>query len=146
MADFSDFAEAALLDFIFRGTAPATIPTAVSGNWGVALCTAEPTEAGTLNEVDTGDWTDYARQDVLRHTTGWAAATSEGGGGQLSDNAGLIDFGTATVPGADVDITHAAIVDGSGNWWMRAALPATKTVQNGDPVSIAIGALDFILR
>lgn len=143
MSQMSNWMEENLLNHIVRAVA-LTFPA----NWHVALYTADPTEAGSGAEVSTGVWTNYARQAVTRGTGGWSAAASEGGGGFAVDNAALIDFGTAAITGTAPVVTHIGIRDAStsGNLWWYGALAESKTINNGDPVSFAIGALDLILR
>lgn len=67
--------------------------------------------------------------------------------GQVVDNDNLIDFGTA---GSDWalsgdEITHYRIYDAvsGGNLILTKELAAPRIVANGDPVTIAAGALDF---
>lgn len=146
MSAWSDSAEAALLNHIFRGVAisfPAT--------WYIALYTADPTDAGsaTTNEVSTAVWTNYTRQGLARDTSAWTAAAAEGGGGHAVKNAAKVDFGSATVTGDPIAITHVGLVDtssGAGNLWLHGALAVPRTITNGDPVEFPAESLAMALR
>jgi hypothetical protein len=95
----------------------------------VGLFTADPTVSGSqANEVSAGE---YARQSV---TFGVPS-------GGTSANTGIITFPTAV--GSWGTITHGAILDDptAGNMLYHGALAASKTVDPGDTVSFAIGAL-----
>lgn len=141
MAQLSNYAEENLLNHIVRGAA-LTMPT----SWRVALFTGDPTDAASGAEVSTGVWTNYARITVNRDAGSWAAAAAEGGGGYLVDNTAIIDFGTATITGTPPVVTHVGFFDQAGNLWWHGALTVSKTINNGDPVTFPIGALDLILR
>jgi hypothetical protein len=100
----------------------------------VALCTADPTDAGTgasCNELANSNG--YARQSVS-----WASAS----GGSM-DNSGAITF---TASGGDwSQATHFALLDsgthGAGNMLAHGDLTTAKTIQDGDSGTFAIGAL-----
>lgn len=120
----TDYLEDALLDHVLRNTAY-TSPTTVY----VGLFTADPTDTGSqANEVTGGS---YARQ----------AVTFGAPSGGTVANTGIITFPTATASWGTV--THAAILDAvsAGNMLYKGALASSKTVDNGDTVSYAIGAL-----
>jgi hypothetical protein len=122
----TNYLEDAILNAVLRNisfTSPATVY--------VGLFTADPGEAGSLaNEVSGGS---YARVAV---TFGAPASGT-------CANTGILTFPTATVSWGIV--THAAILDVatllSGNILYKGALAASKTVDIGDTVSYAIGAL-----
>lgn len=113
-----------MLNAVLRNTtftSPATVY--------VGLFTADPGLAGSqVNEVSAGE---YARQ----------AVTFGVPGGGTSANTGLITFPTAI--GSWGVVTHGAILDALtvGNMLYHGALAASKTVDPGDTVSFAIGAL-----
>ncbi|HEX7124961.1 MAG TPA: hypothetical protein VF406_04190 [Thermodesulfobacteriota bacterium] len=134
---FSDFLENELLDHVFGAaayTAPATLY--------IALFTAAPTDAGGGTEVSTGVWTNYARVAVTNNATNFPAAS-----GGAKSNGTLIDFGTAAISGAAPTVVAIGVYDAAvaGNLlaWCDAA--ASKTINNGDPVTIPNGDLDLTL-
>lgn len=106
-----------------------------------ALCTDDPTDAGTgasMNEVaDSGS---YARVDVSGDF-GTAASS-----GSISNDA-EIAFAEAT--GSWGTVSHFALVDsgthGAGNMIASGALTASKTISSGDTASFAIGSLEITL-
>ena len=129
---FSDYLEVELLDEIVGKTAY-VMPTAY-----VALCTADPTDAGVgtaMGEVAGGA---YAR--VVTAGSDWAAAAAG-----ATSNAVAITFPEATASWGTV--THFALVDASasGNMLLHGDLSVSKAVTSGDTVSFAIGALDITL-
>lgn len=129
MAGLSDYAESGILNALLRGTtfvAPATAALRMG------LFVADPTDAGTLNEVATGTW--YARK-----VTGDWNAPSTVGGAQQSSNIAAITFNA--VSGAAATITHIGIFDAltGGNMLFSAPLTSSKTLQIGDVLSFAPG-------
>jgi hypothetical protein len=134
---FSDYLENKILDLVFNGTAftpPAT--------YYAALYTAAPSDSGGGTEVSTGVWTNYARIAVTKNTTNFPAAS----GGAVANGA-IIDFGTATISGTAPVVAAIALLDASsaGNLIAWADLTVNKTINNTDPVSVAIGDLDITL-
>lgn len=131
MSGFSDYAEAAILNATLRGTTFAT-PTVASLR--LALFTADPTDAGNINEVATGSW--YSR--VL---TGTFTAPAAAGSTNQSSNVGSITFPAVT--GAAVTLTHIGIFDAatSGNMLFSAPMTSSKTLQVGDVISFAPGTI-----
>lgn len=132
----SDYAETAVLNSFFRGTA---FP-AVTGSVYVSLHTADPLDAGTGTEVTGGS---YARVAVSRATGSWSAPADDGSGNQQISNSAAVTFPTpsANWPGP---ITYFGIWDAStaGNLLYSGALGTSRTVNNGDTApSFAIGAL-----
>lgn len=145
MSDLADYAEERLLNWLFN-TGAANQPTQPTST-EVSLHTGDPGEDGSANEVPGTSWTNYARQTVNNDGTTspfWRAAVVEGGGHRV-DNNGQIDFGTATVSGADVSVSHIVVWDQAGNPLYVGALGSTKTVQDGDPVRFNDGELDLDL-
>jgi len=132
---FSNYLENEVLDHVM-GVGAYSAPTVYA-----ALCTADPTEAGTgasMNEV--ADAGAYARVAVAG-SFGTAAAD-----GSISNDA-AITFTEAT--GSWGTVTHFAIVDsgthGAGNMLASGALSASKTISSGDIPRFAIGELQINL-
>lgn len=139
MAAMTDYLENKIVDHLFRATAY-TAPT----NLYVGLLTAAPSDSGGGTEVSGNA---YARVQITSATTAWNATqggttgASSGTGGQTA-NAGAITFPSPTPSGWGT-VTHFAIFDASstGNMLFWGALTASKTVNAGDTVSFAAGAL-----
>ena len=131
MAGLSDYAEQAIINAFLRGT-NITAPTVASLR--LALFTADPTDAGNLNEVAIGTW--YARQ-----LTGTFTAPSPSGSTSQSSNSAAVTFPAVTV--AAVTITHVGIFDAAtaGNMLFSAPMTSSKTLQVGDVLSFAPGTL-----
>jgi hypothetical protein len=100
----------------------------------LALFTADPTDAGNLNEVATGTW--YSRQ-----LTGTFTAPAPSGSTQQSSNVASITFPAVTV--AAVTVTHIGIFDAAtaGNMLFSAPMTSSKTLQVGDVLSFAPGTI-----
>jgi hypothetical protein len=136
----SDFAENKVIDAMLRGQAlgaPATIH--------VALFTTACSDSAIGTEV-TGNA--YGRAAVTSSLANWAGTQSAGStvassgtGGQSSNNA-AINFATPTPSGWGT-VSHVGLMDASsgGNMWVCVALSASKTINAGDTVSFAAGAL-----
>lgn len=108
-------------------------------NLYVALLTTNPTdETGTgLVEVS---GTGYARQAVPSTTVGWTAPS--GTNPRQISNAAVVNYGTSgsawgTVTGFAL---YDAVTAGTFKGW-AALTGGSKVINNGDPVSFAIGAL-----
>lgn len=137
MGAFSDYLETALLNHLFRATAY-TAPASLY----ISLHTAAPDESGTpSNEVSGGS---YARVAVTSNTTNWTAPTTSGAG-KLTDNGAVITFPTPSATWGTV--SYFGIYDAStaGNLLFYGPLTISKTINSGDTVQFAIGALDIIL-
>lgn len=134
MGNFSTFLKNKILDHICNGTS-----YSAPGTLYVALFTANPTNAGGGTEVSTSNWTNYARIGKTANTTNFPAASA----GAVS-NGTIVDFGTAATTGNQT-ITGFGIYDAStaGNLLMWHDLSPDVVVQNGNPVSIAVGDLDI---
>jgi len=111
------------------------LDTILEASLYLALCTADPTDAGTgaaMNEV--ADAGSYARVNITTAT--WSAAS----GGDKTNEA-VITFPAAT--GAWGTVTHWAILDstthGAGNILWHGALTASKVVASGDTPRVPIG-------
>ena len=131
----SDYAEVEMLDHIM-GVESFTMPTTY-----IALCTADPTDAGTgANMSEVTNANAYARLALSADFQTGAAA------GAIA-NDGAIEFVTAT--GSWGTVTHFAILDsgthGEGNMIAHGDLTASKTVGDGDTPSFAIGELDITI-
>lgn len=144
MSAFTDYAENAIIDWLFRGqslTPPAT--------FYVALFTAAPGETGGGTETTYGS---YARVGVTGSLANWAGTQSAGSttassgtGGQTSNNAAITFAAPSSGPAT---LTHVALMSASssGNMWIYGALTANRTINNGDAApSFAIGAFTFTL-
>ena len=131
MAGLSDYAEAAIINALLRGT-NFVAPTVASLR--LALFTADPTDAGNLNEVATGTW--YSRQP-----TGTFTAPAPSASSQQSSNVASITFPAVT--GSAVTVTHVGIFDAAtaGNMLLSAPMTSSKTLQVGDVLSFAPGTI-----
>lgn len=127
MAAMTNYLADAILNHTLRHVAY-TSPTTVY----LALFTADPTRAGTqTNEVSGGS---YARTAIA------FGAPSDSGSAEEVKNT-IVNF---TTPTADWGVvTHWGIMDATtaGNMLYHGALGASKTIQNGDPVSAAANAV-----
>jgi hypothetical protein len=103
----------------------------------VHLYTAAPADGGGGTEVSTAVWTNYAAAAVTNDSTKWSTFEDNAQVPNLAE----ISFGTATISGTAPIVTHFAIKDGSGNLYGWAALNSSKTINNGDPVKFAAGAV-----
>lgn len=123
MGSISDYLELELLDHVFQAAAAYTPPTVY-----IALCTADPGEAGTGTTISEPAGNGYVRK---AHAT-WNAAASR----EITNN-GVITFAQAS--GAWGTITHYAIVDAStaGNMLAYGSLATSKSVVTGNTPSIA---------
>jgi len=141
MSEFSDYLENGILEHTLRGSALSTPATIY-----VALFTADPTDANvTANEVTTGNWPAYAREDAAQAgviSSGWATAS----GGTTSNAKELV--WAANNGAASVTVTHIGIYDQltGGNLLYHTALTASKTLQVSDVISFAIGAITVTLN
>jgi hypothetical protein len=127
MANLSDWAETALLDWLNGGASP-TRPTTRY----LALFTAAPNDAGGGTEVSTGG---YARQ----------AVTFDAAASGATANSGAVSF-TASGAGYGV-VTHIGIFSASsgGNLLWHGAMTASRTVNDGDTLTFAAGDIDCTL-
>lgn len=117
---------------VFRGV---TYP-AVPSNFYVSMHSGDPGLTGA-SELSGGG---YARVAVSAATGSWSAPATNGSSREIT-NSGAITFPTATADWTSA--THFGIWDASsaGNFIRGGALAASKTVQNGDTLSFAAGAL-----
>lgn len=102
MAGFSDVAENAILNLIFRAQAWANYADNAASspqtNTHAGLYTADPTDSGNMGSNEAA-YTNYARQNVARTTGGWGAPS----GGVIALAANL-DFPASGAAGST--ITH----------------------------------------
>lgn len=131
MPGLSDYAETQILNALLRGT---NFNAPLVASLRLGLFTADPTDAGNLNELASGGW--YVRQ-----ATGAFTAPSPSGTAQQSSNAGSITFPAVT--GVAVTVTHIGIFDATtaGNMLFSAPMTSTKTLQPGDVLSFAPGTI-----
>jgi len=111
-------------------SAPATIY--------VALFTSATDIDGGGTEVAAGD---YARVGLTNNATNFPNADANG----QKSNGAIVDFGTTA--SAWGTVTHFALFDAltGGNMLAQDALVASKTINNGDPVSFPIGNITSTL-
>lgn len=128
MSDFSNYAENAIANHLFRNTAlssPATVYLAL-------FTAASDAEAGTGTECSA---TGYARQAIT------FGAPSNG----VTTNSSAVTFGPLTV--STTSITHVGIFDAStsGNALsiLKAPTGGTISYSSGDSIQFAIGNLSF---
>ena len=134
----SDYLENKLIDHVFRGTAY-TAP----GTIYVALFTSACSDAAGGTEVSGGS---YARPAITSSGSNWANTQASGTGvssgtSGTTSNSGVINFATPSAGWGAV--THWGLYDAltSGNLLVCAALSTAKTINSGDSVSFAAGAL-----
>lgn len=125
--------EAAVLDYIVSGAGTAVSPT----TWYVALFTSAPAETDGTGGSEVAA-SEYQRQGV----TNWGSA-SGGAPSTVANSTSAITFPAATSSWGTV--THFALCSGAtkgtSDVQMWTALDTSKTVDNGDTVSFAIGAI-----
>ena len=142
MAAMSDYLENKLVDHILRATA-FTAP----GTLYVALYTAAPSDSGGGTEITIGT-NNYARKDVVSSGSAWANTQASGTGvssgtGGVTSNSSAITF---LVPsGSWGTVTNFGILDAAtgGNLLFHGALTVQQTVNTGNTVSFAAGALQI---
>ena len=128
MSALSDYAENLVVNVLLRNASHTGAATVY-----LALFTSNPTDAGTGTETS---YTNYVRKAVT------FTNPSDG----VSANSAQIDFAANGSAGA-VTITHIGVFDASvaGNLIFHAALTTSKTLQPGDVLSFAAGALQITL-
>ena len=125
MSALSDYAENELLDHLLS-TAAFTMPSAVY----VGLST------GSFNDDNSG--TELSGNNYSRKAVSFGAASS----GTASNDA-AVEFSAAT--GSWGVISHFGLFDAasSGNLLIHGALTASKTIESGDILKLAIGDMDI---
>jgi hypothetical protein len=145
MAAMSDYLEARLIDFLFRGNPGSfTAPSALH----IALYTTAPTDAGGGVEVSGGG---YARATYNASTTNWANVQASGTGvssgpSAQTSNSAPINFNAPTAAWGTIVAfgIHDAATAGNLLWW--GLLSANKSVGANDaPPSFLAGALTITL-
>ena len=129
MSALTNHAEKALLDWM-SGAANPTRPSALY----LALFTTATSEAGGGTELSGNG---YAREAVT-----FSAATTPDGN---TSNSAEVTF---TASGGNWgSITHAALMDAAtgGNMWFQGPLSSSRTINDGDTLSFAAGAVDLTL-
>lgn len=127
MTQFSDYAEEAILNWMFTAGA-VTRPSA----WYLALFTASPSDSGGGTEVGAG--VNYSRQAIT-----FGSVSSPGG---TISNSAAITFGPASNAGFGT-VTHVGVFDAStsGNLLMYGALTSSQTVAAGNSLQFGVGQL-----
>jgi len=125
MSALSDYAENELLDHLL-GTGAFTMPSAVY----VGLST------GSFNDDNSG--TELSGNNYTRKAVSFGAASS----GTASNDA-AVEFSAAT--GSWGVVSHFGLFDAasSGNLLIHGALTASKTIESGDILKLAIGDMDI---
>jgi hypothetical protein len=134
----SNYLEGKILEAFLRAVA-FTYPTPFYAALLTDSNTATQRRAGTVTEVPTGTWTNYARTSM---TPGTGLFGAVAGDPRSTNNTGAIAFGTATTTG-NVTVTAIALYDAStaGNLLYWCDLGSSQTVANGNVVSVAASAL-----
>lgn len=145
---FTDYAENAIVDRLVRQQATPAFPA----TWYVALYSTACSDSAGGTEVPNSN--NYSRASLAASLTNWAGTQSAGsttassGTGGVTSNNAAITF--ATPSGTWGTVTHWGLVDsgtyGGGNIWICAALTVSKTINSGDTVSFAIGALTVTVQ
>jgi hypothetical protein len=136
MANFTDYAEAKIINVWLRVEAAYKPAAIYVGLWTTTLVDASTGSSGT--EVSGGS---YARVQMTQADATWDAPTTGGD----TENTSSIDFPTATAAWGTV--TDVGICDASsaGNMLFYKALDTSKVVGDGDTISFVAGALDIVI-
>lgn len=127
--------EAEILDADFGSGTPAT--------WYIGLLTDSNTDAqrdaGTVTEVSTSVWTNYARKALTNNTTNFPAAS--GTNPTVKSNGAAFDFGVAAITGTPPVINAVGVftasTGGTMKWW--APMTVAQTISNGNTLNFATG-------
>lgn len=136
MSDLTDYAEDYLLDYLFRAGGAAPVA------YFLGLHDGDPAEDGLSNEQDEVSDTEYDPANQGRPAITFGAAAS---GGQILNTVAITY--TPAVAAAAFNVTHVSIWDsndeagGPGNCYFKGELQVPRTIDNGNPFSIAIGDL-----
>jgi len=125
MSAMSDYLENEILDHIL-GTGAYTMPSTVY----VGLST------GSFNDDNSG--TELTGNGYARESIAFAAAASG-----TASNSGAVEFSAAT--GSWGTVSHFGLFDAStsGNLLIHGALTASKVIDTGDILKIAVGDMDI---
>lgn len=136
---FSNYTEAGVLNYIFRGTA-FTIPDPCY----VALYTVAPSDTGGGTEVANANG--YTRKSIDMTSGVFGAATP--GDPTTISNTSVIDFASAS-GGNWGTVVAFGILDsgtyGSGNLIVWADLTLSKAINDGDTASFGVGQMVITL-
>lgn len=139
MSNMTDFLENRIVDWLLRGQAY-TPPTTVH----IGLFTVAAGDAGGQTEVTGGSYARAAVSATLANFAGTQSAgsttASTGTSGQTSNN-NVVNFPTPTADWGTVVGIGIFDAASGGNLLFYAPLAANKTINNGDAVSFAAGAL-----
>ena len=143
MAAMSNYLENKLVDHILRATA-FTAP----GTVYIALYTAAPSDTGGGTEITIGT-NNYSRASLVSSQSAWnntqasGTAVASTGTTGITANTSAITF--ATPSGSWGTVTHFGILDAAtaGNLLFHGALTVSQTVNTGNTVSFAAGALQI---
>ena len=137
MANFSNYAEDAIINSWLRVQAAYKPAAIYIGLWTTTLTDASTGSSGT--EVSGGG---YAREQVVQADANWDATA--GGDGHTANTLD-IEFTTATASWGTV--TDVMVVDASsaGNSLFWGALTSSKTVDIDDTFKFAAGDLDITI-
>lgn len=119
-------------------------------SYWLALFTTATDAGGAGTEVDTGNWTDYARVELTAEevNTMFAVAETVSGVSRAPNNSFIEVSASATIPGADVTVTHIAVMltQGGTDMLTQGKLTNPLVVDNGLAVTVPIGALTVGFR
>lgn len=134
MSSFTDFAEEAILNHLFKGVSW-TPPAALY----LALFTADPGESSTPTDECT--YLGYERAEVP--SWGDVEAAASGEGKQIANAVAVLCPGNAGAD--DVVVTHAGLFDAmtGGELLLKGALGAPKTLRTDDGLAFQPGQLVF---
>lgn len=143
MAAWTDYAENALLDHVFRGAAFAAPGTIYFG-----LFTASPTDEGGGTECSGGE---YARAEIASSTTNWSGTQGAGTTGASSGTSGTISNNIAITFPAPSGASWGTVVAvglfdaaSGGNMIAWGAVSPSKTISDGDAApQFAAGDFQF---
>lgn len=134
----SDFASNELLDHLMGDGAyssPAGVYLALD-----ETATAIGDTGSTISEPALANWTNYAREQL-------ASASFDASASRQKNYAADVDFGTASITGADVSINGWAICDSAtraaGNALWIGQFSSTITIQDTNPVKVTANNLDI---
>lgn len=139
MAAMSNYLENKIIDEIFRAQAF----SAPAGLY-IGLLTAAPSDTGGGTEVSGNG---YARQNLAPSLTNWAGTQSAGsttassGTSGTTSNNSTVSFPTPTASWGTVVSFGIYDASTSGNLLFYGSLTIPKTINQGDTISFAAGAL-----
>jgi hypothetical protein len=146
VANFSNYAESGILNFLFRGNSNSfTRPLEIA----VALCSNVPTESqhgGTIPEVANAG--SYARANLGAPTNSlFGEVTQNPSDSGLIENSSDITFTTATANWgwvSGIAITDSGVY-GAGQVLLYGALTTPREVLSGDTFRLSAGNIDIYI-